>query len=81
MTTRELLAIATQRGLTIRLKDGQPVISSNGHKEEVTAKLLAVLKNHRARIITLLLAEELKKNNLPVSRLVTPEATVEGSAS
>lgn len=51
MTTKELLAICKRRGLSITVKDGQPVIVAPTDRSAVTDKLLAVLKRHRERII------------------------------
>lgn len=54
MTTRQLLTIVQERGLRVVVKNGLPVIVTNGKREQVTDKLLAVLKRHRERIIELL---------------------------
>jgi hypothetical protein len=51
MSTRELLRIVKERGLSIELRDGRPVLIRNGKDAAVTDKLLAVLKIHRDRII------------------------------
>jgi hypothetical protein len=54
MTTAQLMAIVAERGLSIALKDGRPVLQQCAGKPEVTAELLAVLKFHREKIIEIL---------------------------
>ena len=54
MSTRELLNIVEKRGLRIVLKDGRPVLEGAAANPAVTGKLLAVLKIHRERIVSLL---------------------------
>ena len=56
MTTKELLAIVKDRGLSLKLSEGRPVIvQKNGG---LTDALLKVLKRHRDRIIAMLEQEK-----------------------
>lgn len=57
MSTKELLSIVKERGLSLVLKDGRPVIVGRREAGQVTDALLACLKRHREKII-----EELSKN-------------------
>lgn len=56
MTTREVLLLVKERGLTVELRDdGTPVLSGNTKNPKAkTDKLMKVLKLHRERIIALL---------------------------
>jgi len=54
MTTQQLLQIVKDRGLTIALKDGRPVLERAKGNANVNDALLAVLKWHRERIIEVL---------------------------
>lgn len=51
MSTQEVLEIVRKRGLSIYIKDGQPVLKTNGKSGEATPELLNVLTLHRERII------------------------------
>lgn len=54
MTTQKLMAIVKDRGITIAIKEGRPVIVRGQYNPLVTDELLAVLKIHKERIIALL---------------------------
>jgi hypothetical protein len=55
MSTKELLKLVAERGLTIELQDGRPVLKGASKRPgAATDKLLRVLKLHRDRIIELL---------------------------
>lgn len=54
MSTEQLLKIVKDRGLSIAIKEGRPVLVNAANNPAVTDKLLAVLKRHRDRIIDLL---------------------------
>jgi hypothetical protein len=58
MTTKELLAIVKDRGLSVGIKDGRPVLQGAANNPKVTDALLSVLKIHRERIIEILLREQ-----------------------
>lgn len=49
MTTTQLLEIVKERGLTIYIRDGIPILK--GPPAKATEKLLAVLRFHRERIL------------------------------
>ncbi len=50
MSTEELLQIVKDRGLSVAIQDGQPVLRPAG-SPAATARLMAVLKLHRERIV------------------------------
>lgn len=54
MTTQQVLEIVKKRGLKIVITDGRPVLKRPAGNDAVTDKLLAVLKRHRERIVSLL---------------------------
>lgn len=54
MSTQQVLEIVKARGMSVILKDGQPVLRTNGKNDAATDRLFAVLKWHRDRIIELL---------------------------
>lgn len=58
MNTIQLLKIVKDRGLTITIKEGRPVLHYAGEcKSGATDALLNVLKLHRERIIEILTKE------------------------
>lgn len=54
MSTEQLLKIVKERGLRIEIKDGRPVLIRKAGDPALTDRLLAVLKRHRERIVTML---------------------------
>ncbi len=55
MTTKELMALVKERGLSVELRpDGTPVLKYGNNPAMKTDKLLKVLKLHRERIIAIL---------------------------
>jgi hypothetical protein len=62
MSTQEVLRIVKDRGLSINLKDGQPLLCRPQGSVAVTDSLLSVLKIHRQRIIDILKATPKEPN-------------------
>lgn len=58
MSTRQVLEFCKERGLTVALKDGVPVLKEASNNPKATEKLRAVLKIHRERIIEILSKEK-----------------------
>lgn len=58
MSTKELLEIVKNRGLDVKLQNGEPVLVRPAGNKYVTDKLLAALKIHRQWIIEILMKKE-----------------------
>lgn len=58
MTTKELLDIVKERGLSVVLREGKPLLVRPTTCDRVSDKLLKVLGIHRERIIGLLQKED-----------------------
>lgn len=61
MTTEEVMAIVKDRGMSIRLRDGQLFIVKEQGSDGLTPSLVAVLKFHRDKILEMLKHEEAKE--------------------